>query len=268
MSINAQELRWIALVAAFLAPLVVLETTLWHYRSGFALKAQYVPIIVGALLTLACALAAALPNALSARLAVAAGWLAIVAGFIGVAYHHWYGIVKKAGGYRWLLHWLMHAAPQLAPFALATAGAAAVVAGVGLEGRPTLFSLSLARVVLGIVAVALGGAMIQTAVLHYRGAFNTRFMYAPFVAPPVAAVLAAAIAFDVTRVAIRPAAEMALWLSVLTGIAGLGLHLRGLDRRMGGLYVGLSNVLEGPPPLAPAFYTAVAALGLIALRMR
>jgi hypothetical protein len=51
----------------------------------------------------------------------------------------------------------------------------------------------------------------------------------------------------------------------LPKLAGLGMHLRGLDRQMGGLYVWLFSLLEGPPAWAPALFTGFAAVGLIAI---
>jgi hypothetical protein len=45
------------------------------------------------------------------------------------------------------------------------------------------------------------------------------------------------------------------------------MHLRGFDRQMGGLYIGLFNWLEGPPAFAPMLFAAVAAVGLIAVYM-
>ena len=37
-------------------------------------------------------------------------------------------------------------------------------------------------------ALPLAGAILQTGILHYRGAFNTPLMYAPFTLPPFAAL--------------------------------------------------------------------------------
>ena len=58
-----------------------------------------------------------------------------------------------------------------------------------------------------------------------------------------------------------------LWLTFLTGFVGLGMHLRGLGRQMGGLYVALFNWLEGPPAFAPALFTGLAAVGLVAIHL-
>jgi hypothetical protein len=55
-----------------------------------------------------------------------------------------------------------------------------------------------------------------------------------------------------------------LWLTFLLGFVGLGMHLRGFGRQMGGLYVTIFNWLEGPPAFAPALFTGFAGVGLIA----
>jgi hypothetical protein len=61
--------------------------------------------------------------------------------------------------------------------------------------------------------------------------------------------------------------KLLLWATFLTGFIGLGMHLRGFDRQMGGLYITLFNLLEGPPAFAPMLFAAVAAVGLIAVYM-
>jgi hypothetical protein len=193
-----------------------------------------------------------------------AGWIAIPLGMVGVAYHHWYGIVEKAGGYRLLLHYLMYSAPQLAPLALSAAGVLALVAERGLAGGTTLGGVDLRRVLHGTVALAITGALLQSAVLHYRGAFNTRFMYVPFLAPPFAVFAAAWLAIAPSP-AVMVAARVLFWLSFLTGFVGLGMHLRGIDRQMGGLRLWRMNLLQGPPPLAPAVYAAFSVVGLLAI---
>ena len=257
--------QWTALIAAFLSLLVVAEAWLGHYRSGFPLRAQYAPLASGCVLALASVAAVVAPRAEGARAALAvAAWIAIVSGLVGVGYHHWYGIVEKAGGYRWLLHYLMYGAPKLAPLALAAAGVLTLVVAAGLAGEATLGGVALRRVLYGVVAVALIGAILQAGILHYRGAFNTPVMYGPLLVPPLAV-------FGVGWLAIAPGAGIAgvtrvlLWLTVLTSFVGLGMHLRGLDRQMGGLWLWRMNLLQGPPPLAPATFASFAAIGLVTL---
>jgi hypothetical protein len=119
---------------------------------------------------------------------------------------------------------------------------------------------------LGTVAVALIGAIAQAGILHYRGAFNNPVMYVPFTVPMVAA--AASGWMSAAPAAVPDAIGRSLFvLTFLTGFLGLGMHLRGLDRQMGGLHVFLFNLLQGPPPLAPAMFAGLAAVGLVATEM-
>jgi hypothetical protein len=256
--------RWVSLLAALVALLAMAESVVGHYRSGFPLRAQYAPLVSGGALVVACAVAAIAPQATwGLALLRAAGWVALATGAVGVGYHHYYGIAEKAGGYRWLLHYLMYGAPQLAPLSLSAAGALGVIAAHALAG-PAVMGLDPRRALLGVTAVALIGAVVQTGILHYRGAFNTPLMYAPLALPPLAAAGAG-------WLAIAPGAEgtgvvrVLLWATFLTGFVGLGMHLRGLDRQMGGLHLPRVNLLQGPPALAPASYAAFAAVGLVAL---
>jgi hypothetical protein len=259
--------QWIALVAALLTLLVLLEAWIGHYRSGFPLRMQYAPFASGGFVIVAAMATVTAPAAAWAQAGLrAAGWIAVVTGLVGVAYHHYYGIARKAGSYQWLLHYLMYGAPQLAPLALSTVGVLAVIAAHGVAGRTAVLGIGLRSALLGTVAVALVGAIAQAGILHYRGAFNNPVMYAPFTAPVLAAVTSG-------WMSAAPAAAphvlgRALFvLTFLIGFVGLGMHLRGLDRQMGGLHVFLFNLLQGPPPLAPATFAGLAAIGLIATEM-
>jgi hypothetical protein len=257
--------QWVAAITALLTVIVMLESWLGHFRSGFPLRAQYAPLVVGAVLTVACVSLALAPGVAWTRSAARwAGWSAIFTGAVGVGYHHYYGILQKAGGYRWLLHYLMYGAPQLAPFALSAAGALAVVTSSAATINEPSDATAASRLTLAVVAVAISGAAVQTGILHYRGAFNTPLMYAPLLLPPLAALgsgwLAVSPATQITTVV-----RVMLWGTFLLGFVGLGMHLRGLDRQMGGLHLFLPNLLQGPPPLAPAVYATVASVGLLVL---
>ena len=62
--------------------------------------------------------------------------------------------------------------------------------------------------------------------------------------------------------------RVCLWGTILLAFVGLGMHLRGIDRQMGGLHLLHSNILQGPPPLAPAVYAGFAVIALLALGLR
>jgi hypothetical protein len=265
--LGLDSFRWIALVAAVLTLFTLAEALTGHYRSGFPLREQYAPFASGGVLVLAALAAVVAPDATQVPAVLqTAGWLAVATGVVGVGYHHYYGIAEKAGGYKWLLHYLMYGAPQLAPLALSATGALAVVAAYGMAGRPAVLGIGLRGALLGTVAVTLAGAVAQAGILHYRGAFNNPLMYAPFLAPPLAAAASAWFA-----VAPSPLVQSVLTplfvLTFLTGFVGVGMHLRGLDRQMGGLRIWLFNLLQGPPVWAPAMFSGFAVVGLVVVHL-
>lgn len=259
--------QWLSVLAALMAVLVMVDAFIGHFRSGFKVAAQYTPLAVGATLAAAGMLAAAAPGVEWVRHVLrVAGWLAVVTGIIGAGFHHYYGIVGKPGGYGWLLHNLLYQAPQLAPLSLSAVGALAIIAAEGLHGASQLAGLRLQSGALVVVALALTGAALQASLLHYRGAFNNPLMYAPLTTPVLAAAAVPWIMLAGGRWPVL-AATVFLWATFLVGFVGLGMHLRGFDRMMGGLRVSLPNVLDGPAVAAPALFTGFAAAGLVALHL-
>lgn len=261
--IGMNPFQWILLIASGLTLLLMADALAGHYRSGFTFRSQYIPFISGGLLFIASIAAAIAPTATLVNRALrGAALLTIASGLIGFGFHHYYGIAKKPGGYKWLLHHLMYGAPQLAPLAFAITGLLALIAARGLAGESSIFGLSINEMLLMIVAVALAGATLQATILHYRGAFNNPAMYAPLTAPILATAASIVMIVgpnDVTRLALT----VLLWMTFLIGFVGLGMHLRGLGRQMGGLYLLKFNLLEGPPAWAPALFSGFAAVGLV-----
>jgi len=265
--IGLYAFQWIALLSALMALLLLADALAGHYRSGFAFRVQYAPFISGGLLIIAAVVAVVAPNITWLNTTLrGAGWLAVASGLIGFGFHHYYGIAKKPGCYKWLLHYLMYGAPQLAPLAFAMMGVLAVVAAQGLAGEESFVGLSMHAALLTLVAVALTGAIAQATILHYRGAFNNPAMYAPLTAPllAVAAGTWSVIAPNSITLFVL---TILLWLTFLIGFVGLGMHLRGMCRQMGGLYVFLFNLLEGPPAWAPALFAGFSAVGLITVHL-
>jgi hypothetical protein len=257
--------QWIALVIVFLTLFILADAFAGHYRSGFVVRSQYAPFISGGLLVLTALWVTLKPRATWPNLALQiAGWLAIIFGLVGFAFHHYYGIAKKPGGYKWLLHYLMYGAPPLAPLALAITGTLALIAAQGLANQISIVGMSLRTALLTLVAVALAGATLQTAILHYRGAFNNPLMFAPLTVPVLAIVMSLLAIIVATEIVVL-VFTIVLWLTFLIGFVGLGMHLRGLGRQMGGLYLTIFNWMEGPPAFAPALFTGFAGVGLIAV---
>jgi hypothetical protein len=263
--IGLSPFQWIALITVALTLMLLADAFAGHYRSGFLFRSQYAPFISGGLLIVAALSVVLIPKAAWANLALRfAGWLAIFSGMVGFAFHHYYGIAKKAGGYKWLLHYLMYGAPQLAPLALALTGVLALLAARGLASEITIAGVSLRTALLVTVAVALAGATLQATILHYRGAFNNPLMFAPLSAPALAIIMSIGTILAPNEGTLLVLAIL-LWLTFLIGFVGLGMHLRGFGRQMGGLYVTIANWLEGPPAFAPAVFTGFGAVGLIAI---
>ncbi|HKO15496.1 MAG TPA: hypothetical protein VJU87_04605 [Gemmatimonadaceae bacterium] len=257
--------QWIDVLAGIMSVLVMVDAFIGHYRSGFAVRAQYLPFASGVAVLISSVLTMLAPRqgwVLQSLLIT--GGIAVVAGVIGAGYHHYFGITSKPGGYGWLLHHVMYHAPPLAPLALSAVGALAMIAAKGLAGSRGVFGIPLRLAALCVVAATLLGAALQAATLHYRGAFNNPLMYAPLTTPVLAA--AAILGLIITRAHwVLLAVAVLCWATLLVGFVGLGMHLRGFDRMMGGLRVALPNILEGPAMTAPALFAGFAAAGLATL---
>lgn len=257
--------EWQAILIVLLTAALLADAFAGHYRSGFENKSQYAPFLSGGFLIVAAVLVLIIPGTgwINSLLQIA-GWTAAASGIVGFGFHHFYGILKKPAGYKWLLHYLMYGAPQLAPLALSAIGVLALITAKGLAGETLIFGFEPGASLLVFVAVSLTGAIVQAGILHYRGAFNNPLMYLPLTAP-LLTVFAAILAVLMPGAVILSILTGFLWLTFLTGFVGLGMHLRGFDRQMGGLYVAIFNWLEGPPAFAPALFAGFAAVGLAAV---
>lgn len=257
--------QWLAIITAGTAFLLMVDALVGHYRRAFAYRMQYAPAVSGTALVVAALVAAAFPDLpLMNQLLSWAGWLAAATGLVGFGYHFYYGIVTKPGGMKWLLHYLMYGAPILAPLGLTAAGVLGVITARGLAGENAVFGLVMPVALFLFVAIVLAGAIAQAGILHYRGAFNNPAMYAPLTVPSLAMIAGTWMALAPST-AVRAAFAALLWMTLLVGFIGFGMHLRGLDREMGGLYVWFFNLLQGPPQGAPGLFIALAAIGLVGI---
>ena len=89
-------------------------------------------------------------------------------------------------------------------------------------------------------------------------------MYLPVTLPPVAATLLGSAALAPQRDD-RWFTRWWLRLTAALGIAGMGFHIFGVSRDMGGWRNWSQNVLNGPPIPAPPSFTGLALAGLAAL---
>lgn len=261
--IGLHPFQWIALLVALLTLLVLIDAWAGHFRRGFVHFTQYVPFVSGGALIVCSAAAAIAPHTHAIAIALRwAGWLAVATGLIGLCLHHYYGVIRKPGGYRRFLNSVMYGAPPLAPLALAAMGVFALIVSQALLGAADLAGVPIRSALLATIVACLLGAIVQAGVLHFRGAFNNPLMYAPLTIP-VLTTLVGIWMMAQPGPAVRVTLGSLFWLTLLTGFVGLGMHLRGFDRQMAGLYVALFNWLQGPPAMAPALFAGLAAIGLV-----
>lgn len=101
---------------------------------------------------------------------------------------------------------------------------------------------------------------------HYKGSFGNRLMWSPIVVTPP--IVVAGIAGIFSRRAAKTALPIASALYVLTGMAGLILHARGVARKPGGWDYSRYNLVMGPPVIAPGLFAMVGGMGLLASIVR
>jgi len=111
-------------------------------------------------------------------------------------------------------------------------------------------------------AIAGGEAFFE----HLRGSFCQRIMWTPVWISPFVIAAGVGAAFD-ERTA-RSVLPITATASLLDGILGAYLHLRGVQRMAGGFRNFLFNFTMGPPLFAPLLFCAVGILGLLASALR
>lgn len=98
---------------------------------------------------------------------------------------------------------------------------------------------------------------------HYKGSFGDKWMWTPIVlTPPLTAAGIAALYSEKAARTWLPALSA---LYALDGAIGVLTHLRGVQKRPGGLTGEPTyNLVMGPPLLAPGSLCLVGALGMLA----
>lgn len=252
--------------SALLAWSALTDSAVEHYRGSFENRAMYTPLIIGSLSLAAGVHGGAdhVGNRHPIRHAIylsAAG-----VGLAGTAFHL-YNVTKRPGRFSW--HNLFYGAPLGAPASLLLSGALGAV-GERLRDEPAhdprLFGMPAGKALALLAAVGMIGTVGEVALLHFRGAFQHRAMYAPVTIPPIAAALLASAALAPPR----RNWWTRFWLraTAMLGAIGVGFHIRGVARQQGGWRNWSQNVLNGPPIPAPPSFTALATAGLAALRLR
>ncbi len=248
--------------SALLAGSVLADSALEHFRGNYLNRAMIAPPFAAAA-NITTSLQQGSPT-------VGRGTLFAASSLIGIAGlgFHLYNILKRPGGFSW--NNLFYAAPIAAPGALALSGALGLAGERLAKLRQTRAPITMRRRLIRGVAFLLSGGIFATvgevALLHFRGAFHDPFMYAPVTAPPLAAATLAAAAAKPTPKRIRLARFM-LKTTAALGVAGVGFHIFGVSRNMGGWANWTQNLFQGPPLPAPPSFTGLALAGLNMLRV-
>ena len=248
-----------------LAASVLADSAVEHYRGSFHNKAMITPLVTASLSLAVSVHGNSDPRPEPHRVRDGVYVLAGLTGLVGTAFHV-FNVSKKPGGFTWQN--LFYAAPLGAPAALSLSGAMGFLSErvrdttPGLS--PSIFGLSAGRVVAAATSAGLLGTVAEAGLLHFRGAFNNPFMYVPVTLPPVTAALLGAAALGQTGQR-RRWVRWSLRLTAAMGYLGVGFHLRGVARQMGGWRNWTQNLLNGPPIPAPPSFTGLAMAGLAAL---
>jgi hypothetical protein len=146
------------------------------------------------------------------------------------------------------------------------AGVLGVTAERVRDNTPRILGLPAARAMAALSSLGMLGTMGEAGLLHFRGAYHNPAMFLPVTVPPVAAALLGNLAIGEHGKA-RWFTRWWLRLTAALGFAGVGFHIFGVARNMGGWRNWRQNVLSGPPIPAPPSFTALALAGLAALSL-
>lgn len=101
---------------------------------------------------------------------------------------------------------------------------------------------------------------------HTKGSFGDKWMWTPIVlAVPLTAAGVAGVS---SARAARTALPLFGALFALDGLVGVYTHLRGVQKRPGGLGEAHYNLVMGPPLLAPGSLAMVGGMGVLAAVMK
>lgn len=250
----APQVTGLYAAAGLLALSVLLDSALEHYRGGYQNPGMYTPLVASAV-TAGAAAADAARGRPGGR-AIYATAAAVGLGGLGF---HLFNVLKRPGRLNWQN--LFYAAPVGAPAALSLAGLLGLAAGAAQRGWR-----GAGRKLAGLAALGLAGTVGEAGLLHFRGSFQNPFMWAPVSLPPVGAALLAKAAAD-GDARPRPLTRAWLGLTAALGLAGVGFHVFGISRAMGGWRNWRQTLVDGPPIPAPPAFTALSIAGLAALAL-
>lgn len=249
--------------SSWLAVSVLADSAMEHYRANFDNRAMFAPPFVAGL-TLAAGLHGRTDHRQASHDIRHTIFLsAALTGLAGTAFHAW-NIGKRPGGFS--TQNLMRAAPIGAPIALLLAGALGATSELLRDEPahdPRLFGMPAGKALALLASAGLIGTFGEAALLHFRGAYQHKAMYAPVTIPPLAATLLAGAALSASRP--HWLARFGMRMTAALGWIGVCFHARGIARRQGGWRNWTQNLFAGPPLPAPPSFSALAIAGLAAI---
>ncbi len=109
-------------------------------------------------------------------------------------------------------------------------------------------------------------AGLEVAYEHYVGSYSQQIMYTPVLISPILTI--AAIWGTFSRRAARTVLPIVSLITLLDGVIGFFMHVRGIARKPGGWRIPVFNVIMGPPVFAPLLFGVSGFLGIIASLLR
>lgn len=257
---GTMPVRLVAGGAALISLAALADSGVEHYRGSFHDPAMVLPLGASSFGLAINGRRAGAPWGETRAGAAASHAGSAAVGLMGLGFHA-YNILKRPGGLSF--NNLFYAAPIGAPGALVLSGALGKAADALADGgRVGPLDVSSGRAVGALAGVGIIGMVGEAALLHFRGAFHDPFMWAPIILPPVAAV---SLLRDVAADEPRRTTAALLGATAALGLIGVGFHVWGVSRNMGGWRNWRQNVLAGPPLPAPPAFTGLALAGLGAL---
>ena len=101
---------------------------------------------------------------------------------------------------------------------------------------------------------------------HYVGSYSQQIMYTPVFLSLVLCIAGVWAVFN--RWAARILLPIVSLVTVIDGVVGFVMHVRGIARKPGGWRIPVVNIVMGPPVLAPLLFATSGFLGLISVFLR
>ncbi|HEX6607588.1 MAG TPA: hypothetical protein VF276_11805 [Chloroflexia bacterium] len=288
--------RSMALIAAFSAIVSGFEAYVQHQRGAFSHWLMWTPVWLTPPTALVSAVAL-VSERVARRVLPVIALVSLADGVIGFWYHL-RGIGKLPGGWKLGQYNIVMGPPIFAPLLTCMVGLLAGLAGllrrervalpapevvrardairrlVQREDPPSALDQFTAAVAHGRFQRRLALTSAFFAILaggeayfeHLRGSFNQRVMWTPVWVTPFM-VLAAVGAAASERMARRVLPVVSL-VTLLDGMLGFLLHLRGIRQMPGGFANLRFNITMGPPLFAPLLFSSVGLLGFVAALLR